>query len=242
MEQYSKPILILIAINVLMFIISANDDYGTTNSLSLYFFKNEHFGIWQFATHMFMHGSFMHLFMNMFGLFMFGTSLQQAFGTRRFLTFYFISGFGAALIYLLINYYQFQSLYQLLIDGGMQAHDITQMLLSSQYPPNLLSKEQGIKILEIYHTPMVGASGALYGLLVAIAMIFPNTKIMLIFLPVPIAAKYFIPALITLDLVLALSGYSLFGANVAHIAHIGGAITGLILILYWRSKMNSYKN
>lgn len=238
MERYSKTILILIGINVLMFLLSTNDLTGTTDKLSLYYIENERYGVWQFVSHMFMHGSFMHLLVNMFGLFMFGTPIEQTFGTKRFLIFYFISGLGAALFYMLINYYQFQSVYQLLLDGGLSPSYINNMLEAGKYPPGLLNEDQAGIILGIYHSPMVGASGALYGLLAAVAMLFPNTKVALIFLPIPIPAKYFIPALISIDLILGITGYPLFGANVAHFAHIGGALTGFLLILYWRKNLN----
>ena len=234
MERYSKVILALIGINILMFILAANDVTGSTETLSLYYIDNERFGIWQFATHIFMHGGFMHLLVNMFGLLMFGTPIEQTLGTRRFLIFYFISGLGAALFYLVINYYQFQQVYQILVDSGLEPSYINNMLASQQYPPSLLSEEQAKTILGIYHVPMVGASGALYGTLAAVGVLFPETKVALIFLPVPIPAKYFIPVLISIDIILGITGYPLFGMNVAHFAHVGGALTGFLLILYWR--------
>jgi len=234
MERYSKVILALIGINILMFILAANDVTGSTETLSLYYIDNERFGIWQFATHIFMHGGFMHLLVNMFGLLMFGTPIEQTLGAKRFLIFYFISGLGAALFYLVINYYQFQQVYQILVDSGLEPSYINNMLASQQYPPSLLSEEQAKTILGIYHVPMVGASGALYGTLAAVGVLFPETKVALIFLPVPIPAKYFIPVLISIDIILGITGYPLFGMNVAHFAHVGGALTGFLLILYWR--------
>jgi len=228
---------VLIAINILIFFIASSIQGGLDNQLALYFAQNSHFAPWQFFTHMFMHGSITHLLFNMFALWMFGSQLETVWGGKRFLIFYFICGIGAALIYTGINTYQFNAIYSLLSETGLSSYDIQSMIDKNSYPPAVLSAEQAGELLSIYHAPMVGASGAIYGVLVAFAFIFPNHKLMLIFLPFPIAAKYFVPALISLDLFSGVTGMSIFGGGVAHFAHVGGAVIGFLMMFYWRKKL-----
>lgn len=236
MKNYLNVITVLIVINLLMFFVSQSIIGYRLDPLALYFPKNEHAGIWQFFTHMFMHGGIFHLLMNMFGLWMFGTPLAQTWGKTRFLTFYFIAGIGSAIVYTSINYYQFDGIYNQLANAGLSADRIQSMLNEAAYPPSIITEETFGEFYRIMHSPMLGASGALYGILVAFGVMFPNTKLLFLFLPFPIAAKYFIPALITLDLFLGLTGFSIFGdsVSIAHFAHVGGAFVGFLLVLYWR--------
>ncbi len=227
----------LIIINVIFF--AAGPLLGTNLSewFALYYPKNEHFRFWQFVSHMFMHGSFMHILFNMYALWAFGTPLEQMWGKNKFLFFYFSAGIGAGIIYTLVNYYQFNGVYQDLLQIGLSEGDIQQMLSSGQYNSNILSQISEKEIsnfYQIYHTPAVGASGAIYGVLVAFGMSFPNAKLALIFFPVPISAKYFIPVLIALDLFSGVTGFSLFGGGVAHFAHVGGALIGFAMMQYWK--------
>jgi membrane associated rhomboid family serine protease len=141
---------------------------------------------WQFITYMFLHGGFAHIFFNLFALWMFGQSIENLWGTRRFVTYYFLTGIGAALIHILVT-------------GA--------------------------------NVPMVGASGAVYGILLAFAMMFPNRPIFLIFLPIPIKAKYFVIIFGALEL---FSGVTSLQTGIAHFAHLGGMIVGFILIKLWR--------
>ncbi len=230
---------VIIAINTVIFFAGDFIGGGLNNHLALYFPQNEHFAPWQFFTHMFMHGSVTHLLFNMFALWMFGSQLEKIWGGKRFLIFYFICGIGAALIYIGINTYQFNNFYSLLSATGLNSYDIQTMIDKNSYPPAVLSAEQAGEFLSIFHAPMVGASGAIYGVLVAFAFIFPNHKLLLIFLPFPIAAKYFVPALIALDLFSGVTGLSIFGGGVAHFAHVGGAIIGLLMMFYWRKKLGT---
>lgn len=192
--------------------------------------------MWQFFTHMFMHGGLLHLLFNMFGLWMFGTPLERLWGSARFLIFYFVCGMGAALIYTLINYYEFNTVYKLLTSAGLSTDKIQLMLEHQRYPDWIITADQADTLFN-YNRPMVGASGALYGVLVAFAFMFPNVKLALIFLPVPIAAKYFIPAIVALDLFSGITGFSIFGGGIAHFAHVGGAIIGFLLMVYWRKTL-----
>lgn len=186
----------------------------------------------QLITHMFMHGSPMHLFFNMFGLFLFGPPLEALWSPKRFLFFYLVAGFGAAAIHLGVNYFEYLSLI-----GSMNPDEVALvlreggdvMLSGKQYTDSMLAK-----LNSTINIPVVGASGALYGVLVGYGMNFPNAKLALIFFPVPVKAMYFIPGLIALDLIGGFTGFSIFGQNIAHFAHVGGALFGLLLILYWR--------
>lgn len=233
----------LIIINVIFFagtFLMGNAELQTL--FSLYFPKNQNFGFWQFLTHMFMHGGFMHILFNMYGLYAFGTPLEQVWGRNKFLFFYFSAGLGAGAIYTLVNYYQFNSVYDQLVSIGISSTEIQQILDTGSYSSNILttlSEGDLNDFFAIYHTPAVGASGAIYGILVAFGMMYPNAKLGLIFVPVPISAKYFIPAMIAIDLFSGVTGFSLFGGGVAHFAHVGGALIGFIIAWYW--KKNQFK-
>ncbi len=204
-----------------------------TNILALHFPKNEHFGFWQYATHMFMHGSEYHILFNMYGLWAFGTPLEQMWGRNKFLFFYFSAGLGAGIIYTLVNYYQFDSAMDVLLNSGATKEEVFSLLNpTKQYVDTNLQT-----VNEIFNTPAVGASGAIYGILVAFGIAFPNAKLAMIFFPVPIAAKYFIPLIILSDLFFGLTKYSI--GNIAHFAHVGGALIGFIIAWYW--KKNQFK-
>jgi membrane associated rhomboid family serine protease len=208
-------------------------------SLALYFPKNEHFRPWQLVTTMFMHGNVAHILFNMYALWAFGSPLEQIWGKGRFLFFYFASGIGASVIYTLVNYYQFNTIYNELIALGITADQIQQLLNTGTYDQSLfasVAEERLSAFFHFYTTPAVGASGAIYGVLVAFGILFPDAKLALIFLPVPIAAKFFIPILIAIDLFSGVTGISIFGGGIAHFAHIGGAIIGFLLMWYWRRK------
>ena len=194
----------LIIINVILFIGPQLINLDLTNVLALHFPKNENFGFWQYVTHMFMHGSFGHILFNMYGLWAFGTPLEKMWGRNKFLFFYFSAGIGAGLIYSLVNYYQFNGYFDVLIQNGLNSKNILKILDTGVYTNYAdvitLSQEELSKFYSLYHTPAVGASGAVYGVLVAFGMYFKDAKLALIFFPVPIAAKYFIPLILVGDL------------------------------------------
>lgn len=242
MNNLTDAIKHLIIINVILFIAPQFLQLDFTNILALHFPQNEHFGVWQYVTHMFMHAGFGHILFNMYGLWAFGTPLEQMWGKNKFLFFYFSAGIGAGLIYTLVNYYQFNGIYEIFVNAGLTGDEIIKILQDgATNDPRLngvLSQAQFNKIYALYHTPAVGASGAVYGVLVAFGLYFKDAKLMLIFLPVPIKAKFFIPILILGDLLLGVTGS---GTGVAHFAHIGGAIIGFILAYYWKKKQfNTY--
>ena len=235
MGRITETVKHLIILNVLFFAASSLLGLDLNNVLALYFPENEHFGIWQFVTHMFMHGGFTHILFNMYALWAFGSPLEQMWGRNKFDFFYFSAGLGAGLIYTAVNYFQFNNAFQQLINSGISSTEILSLMdITKVYQNETLQK-----VNEIYNIPAVGASGAIYGVLVAFGMTFPNAKLALIFLPVPIAAKYFIPVLIALDLFSGVTGFSIFGGGIAHFAHVGGAIIGFIIMWYW--KKNQFK-
>jgi membrane associated rhomboid family serine protease len=234
MDRSASAIKILIVACVVLFV-------GTLMApeifpwLALYFPKNEKFGYWQFISNMFMHGGLAHIFFNMYALWAFGSPLEQIWGRDKFFLFFFLSGIGAAVIYTLVNYFRFQTLFDTLVNTGMSSEEINKILETPR--ENLDSVPENLMDLyNIFNIPVVGASGAIYGVLVAFGILFPNAKLFLIFLPVPIAAKYFIPALIALDLFSGVTGFSIFGGGIAHFGHVGGAIIGFLLMWYWRSQ------
>jgi membrane associated rhomboid family serine protease len=241
MGRITEAVKHLIIINVIFFIVpQLAPNLGLQSMFALYFPENPQFGFWQFLTHMFMHGGFTHILFNMYALWAFGTPLEQIWGRNKFLFFYFSAGLGAGVIYTLVNYYQFNSVYNQLITFGLSTGDIQQILDTGSYSTQILtvlSEESIFEFFSIYNSPAVGASGAIYGILVAFGMTFPNAKLALIFFPVPIAAKYFIPVIILGDLFFGLTSYSI--GNVAHFAHIGGALIGFIISWYW--KQNQFK-
>jgi membrane associated rhomboid family serine protease len=256
MNKLTKAIKHLIIINVILFVVPQLLQLDLTNILALHFPKNERFGFWQYVTHMFMHGSFPHILFNMYGLYAFGTPLEQMWGKKKFIFFYFSAGLGAGLIYTLVNYYQFNNAFEQIIASGITDNQLNTILnfqgnTWGEFIDNankIISKSNNINYFEglgdelikaskYYNTTAVGASGAVYGILVAFGLYFKDAKLALIFFPVPIAAKYFIPVMILGDLFFGMTKYSV--GNIAHFAHIGGALIGFIIAWYWKN--NQFK-
>ncbi len=244
MGRLTETVKVLIIINVLVYIGSMISGEVAYRLFSLYYFENPNFQIWQPITHMFMHDSqsFMHILFNMFALYMFGSPLEAQWGRNKFLFFYFSAGLGAALVHLLVAYFQIHSGVDALLAGGWNQIDVDNFLTTGRGGSNsileVVSQDKINAIYSAFNSPAVGASGAIYGVLVAFGILFPNAELMLIFLPIPIKAKFFIPGLILLDLFSGLTGFSLFGQNIANWAHIGGALFGFIMAWYW--KKNSF--
>lgn len=240
MRNRTDAILALIAVNVMFYVVTylvPGMKDTMVNLFALFFPKNEKFAWWQLVTNMFMHGGFAHILFNMYALWAFGSPLELMWGKSRFLLFYFLSGIGASIIYTLVNYYQFNNLYNEVVAMGVSASDIDRFLQLGNLNSSVVAEPYRTNLLHLYWIPAVGASGAIYGVLVAFGIMFPNAKLALIFLPVPIAAKYFIPILIALDLFSGITGFSIFGGGIAHFAHIGGAIIGFLLMWYWRKSV-----
>lgn len=224
----------LIIINFLVWIADEllGSRFSMGNYLALHYFTSEHFMPHQIITYMFMHGSLGHVFFNMFAVFMFGRTLEMVWGPKRFLVYYMLTGIGAAALQLLIVYLRVHY-----IEANMSAEAIStvyneglSVLMSNK---NYADPNMGALNL-LVNTSMVGASGAVFGVLVAFGMLFPNVELMMLFFPVPIKAKWFVIGYGVLELVLGVMDNA--GDNVAHFAHLGGLITGFFIILYWRKK------
>jgi len=233
MNKLTDGIKHLIIINVILFVAPQLLRLDFTNMLALHFPANEHFGLWQYISHMFMHASVSHILFNMYGLWAFGTPLEQMWGRKKFLFFYFSAGLGAGLIYTLVNYYQFNAALETLMSSGISQNEILELM----NPTKMYQNEDLQTMNQLYNTPAVGASGAVYGVLAAFGLYFKDAKLALIFLPIPIAAKYFIPVMILGDLFFGMTKYSV--GNIAHFAHIGGALIGFIIAYSW--KRNQFK-
>jgi len=237
MNNMTDTVKQLLIINVLFFIGSylvpqANE------LLSLHYFESDGFKFWQPITHIFMHGGPMHIFFNMFALVSFGSALEQMWGAKKFLFFYFSCGIGAALAHSGVNYYHFHDGLNVLLSHNVDKGQIIELLNQGKYDTTWLefiSQSELEKMYSSYLTPAVGASGAIYGLLVAFAFMFPNAELMMMFIPVPVKAKYFVPVIVLLDLFSGVTGISLFGGgNIAHFAHVGGALIGFVMMWYWK--------
>ena len=241
MRSITETVKHLLIINIIFFIASLSLGELTYDLFALHYPSNEKFQYWQPLTHMFMHGDLGHIFFNMFGLYMFGTPIEQMWGKSKFIFFYLSTGFGAAAMQLLLYNYQINNVYSTLMGEGLTQIDIESFFSSGDLPfsyINSVGRDNLISALSAFNGVMVGASGALYGVLVAFAFIFPNARLMLLFPPIPVKAKFLVPVLILGDLFFGFTSYSI--GPIAHFAHVGGAITGLIMMWYW--KKNQFDN
>ncbi|MCD0487899.1 rhomboid family intramembrane serine protease [Pedobacter sp. MC2016-14] len=229
----------LLIINILFFAATYVFESNGINLgfyLGAVYFDSPMFSIWQPITYMFMHGGLAHIFFNMFALYSFGSILEGHWGAKRFLNFYLITGLGA-----------------LALQWGVQAFEVYQITGSVFNPSSItvdlaegmstlhmsgLSEQAADTFRSIYTVPMVGASGAIFGLLIAFGMLYPDAELMLLFIPVPVKAKYVIPVYILVELSLGVA--NLPGDSIAHYAHIGGALIGFILVKLWRNKNTFY--
>jgi membrane associated rhomboid family serine protease len=255
----------LLILNIIFFIGSQIPSTHAYELFSLYYPENNHFRLWQPLTHMFMHApmpNLMHILFNMMGLVMFGSPLEHYWGGKKFLFFYISCGLGAALIHTGVNYYEIHSTINSLSSLKFSNSEI-HTLLNIDYSTVFDSKQQMVegpiksildkakctqeqfniltKAIENARSTTVGASGAIYGLLTAFAFMFPNAELMLLFIPFPIKAKYFVPGLVALDLFSGVTGFSVFGGGIAHFAHVGGALFGFIMMLIWKNNKFNHK-
>jgi len=244
MGRISDTVKVLLIINVLFFVGTMSLGPYAYELFALHYPSNERFEYWQLVSHMFMHGSTAHIFLNMFMLYMFGSHLEYSIGQKKFLFLYFSAGFGAAGLQLLFLYVGFQDAWQTYINAGASPEQIRETLTmitqsGRYYPIAGVSEEVTAKLYSSYASSMVGASGAVFGVLAAFAVLYPNLPLFLFFIPVPIKAKYLIGAYFAIDLYSAATGTNIIGpSNVAHWAHIGGAVIGFITMWYW--KKNSF--
>jgi membrane associated rhomboid family serine protease len=228
----------LIFINVLMLLAyyaaGSVFDIDLNRILGIYFPKSESFMPIQILTHMFMHGGIYHLFFNMFALYMFGQILEQVWGPKRFFIYYMVTGLGAVIIHELVIGFQYMRVMNIITPEQLQE------VLDNGYNYFMQQKAYADPVMKelqsILFTPTVGASGAVFGVLLAFGVLFPNTQLMLLFPPIPIKAKYFVMIYGGIELYFAATQP---GSSIAHFAHLGGMIFGYILIRIWRKTSNT---
>jgi len=219
----------LIIINVVMLLLAMlfqrMFNVNLNGVLGMFFFQSPLFKPWQIVTHMFMHGGLGHIFFNMYALWIFGKTLESVWGSKRFLIYYLATGLGAAFFHQLVNYIQFAPEIAAL-KGAYSVDRINYALLNEILQPGNQFYQFGRELMR----PTVGASGAVYGVLLAFGMLFPNTPLYIMFIPIPIKAKWLVIGFGALELFL---GITQSGGSIAHFAHLGGMIFGFFLIRYW---------
>lgn len=199
----------LIIINVLIFVATIFNENFMVSTFGMFYPSSQYFHWWQPVTHMFMHGGFWHIFFNMYTLFIFGTVVERIIGSKKFLFFYFVCGLGAAAMQIGAQYLEMQS------------------FLASDSQAAL----KGIMALKM--TPTVGASGAIYGVLIGYAMLFPESRMTLLFPPVTLRAKWMVVIFAAIELFTGVAGWA---DGIAHFAHLGGMLIGWLVIRWWRKR------
>lgn len=197
------------------------------------------FRSWQIITHMFMHGSLMHILFNMFTLYSFGPLLERTLGDRKYIILYFVSGLGAFFLFNLWNFIEVQQIQSNLESFGFNLNGfLAGESVSFNGNPAAISAQRELleNLKSIILVPMVGASGAIFGIIAAFATLYPNAEIGIMFIPIPVKVKYVLPVIIIVSIFLGVTGNV---GGVAHLAHVGGAAIGFLLALYW--KKNQYR-
>ncbi len=200
----------LVAINILMFIATLVNENFMVANFAMFYPASPFFKPWQILTHMFMHGGFWHIFFNMYSLLMFGSILERSLGPKKYLVFYFVTGLGAVALHTGVEWLQARVF---IANGIAQAYQ--QLLV----------------------TPTLGASGAIYGVLIGFAMLYPQARLTLIFPPIPMTAKWLVIIFAAIELFSGINGIQ---DSVAHFAHLGGMIFGWLLIRWWRKHGKLY--
>ena len=202
----------LIIINVIIFVATLINEEFMISTFALFYPTSPFFHWWQVVTHMFMHGGFWHIFFNMYTLLIFGGVVERIIGSKKFLVFYFICGLGAVALHLGVEYLQMQSYMNGVAQGSATAMQ---------------------NIEAIKYTPTVGASGAIYGVLMGYAMLFPESRMTLLFPPITLSAKWMVVAFAVIELLTGVTGLA---SGIAHFAHLGGMLIGWLMILWWRGR------
>lgn len=223
----------LLILNIIVWAFMAITPESTSDKIvqlgALHYVSSHHFGIWQLLTYMFIHANFVHLFFNMWALLLFGCAIENAFGTRRYIFYYLSCGVGAAIVQLIVYAVMISNAssgmpatdYRYVLEYGWQALDMNQNFVN----PAMAN----LNIL--INMPTVGASGAVFGILLAFGMLYPNIEMYIMFVPYPIKAKWMVTGYGVLELLLGLGGAA---DGVAHFAHLGGMLFGFVMIWYWR--------
>lgn len=206
----------IIIINILVMIMTYLNETLMVEKFALFYPTSPFFHWWQPVTHMFMHGGFWHILFNMYTLYIFGCTLERVWGPKKFLIFYFVTGIGAAAIHTGVEWIQMQSWITQAAEGSQSAL---------------------VSIHQLKMTPTLGASGAIYGVLMGYALLYPDSMLVLFFPPIPIRAKWMVLIFAAIELVTGVTGT---GGGIAHFAHLGGLIFGFILIRFWKKKGTLY--
>lgn len=199
----------LIIINIVVFVATLFNENFMIGTFGLFYPTSVYFRWWQPITHMFMHGGFWHIFFNMYTLFIFGVVVERIIGSKKFLLFYFVCGLGAAGLQMLTQYIEMQSF---LASGSQAAME---------------------GVIALKSTPTVGASGAIYGVLMGYAMLFPDSRMTLLFPPVTLSAKWMVGIFAAIELFTGVAGWA---DGIAHFAHLGGLLIGWLMIRWWRRR------
>jgi len=227
----------IIIINVVVFILTYFMGNQMIGYLAGFYPFSPFFHSWQIITHMFMHGSIMHILFNMMTLFSFGPILEQTLGDKKYLLLYFASGLGAFFLFNAWNFVEVQQLSRELEQLGFNVNAYLSGA-SVEFAGNTSSVLKQKELLEslkaIVATPMVGASGAIFGVVAAFATLYPDAKIGIMFIPVPMKVKYLLPIIVVISIYLGVSGN---GGGIAHLAHVGGALVGWLLALNWKKHL-----
>jgi membrane associated rhomboid family serine protease len=238
----------LLIINGLFFLakITLPSGIDMDKLFALHPFQSPDFKPYQIITHMFMHGNFTHLLFNMFALWMFGKILENVWGAKRFLIYYLATGLGAMILYSLVQYIQISALEAKMTIEQIQhvasdkGYEIFQIRNSfediNKWGINYQINQKMCDLMNLYYTPVLGASGAVFGILLAFGMLFPNTLLYLYF-AIPVKAKYFVIGYAVLEL---FNGITNTNDGVAHFAHLGGMLFGFILLKYWQKDRNTF--
>lgn len=250
LPHITKNILI---INVLLFVATFlfQGQINLSRELAAYPLNSVMFEPYQIITHFFMHGGFMHLLLNMFGLVMFGAQLERIWGAKRFFIFYIVSALGAFLIHIGVDSYNLYLTKNEIIQNFnnadfllLELDDVIKNNMLSTYSSSnpdmvaLMNSNSIYDYIDLSRSNVVGASGALFGLLVAFGVLFPNTPLVFIFLPIPIKAKYLIIGVMVISVILSI--YQIEGDRIAHLAHVGGGITGFIILKIWQRNRTTF--
>jgi len=260
MHRITPVVKNLLILNVILFVATyiagSQLNINLTRTLALYYPGSQYFQPYQFVSYMFMHGGTFHLIFNMYALWLFGTAIESDWGGKRFMVYYFFTGIGAAVLHLFVNYIIFSGMASQI--DAFQHNPTPELFKSfvesnksyfnqsvydfihrwSMAPENISFISEALGTMNhVYRTainiPTVGASGAVFGILLAFGMMYPNAQLMLLIPPMPIKAKWLVVGYGALELFL---GFSRQGSNIAHFAHLGGMLFGFILIRYWMTQ------
>jgi membrane associated rhomboid family serine protease len=221
----------ILIINVIMFLATNVLDDWFSEAMAGHWIGSDAFRPWQIITHMFMHGGFRHILFNMIGVFVFGAMLEQVWGPKKFLTYYLLTGLGAMALHFLVVYLRITY-----VEGMLSTEQIAEVYRNGYEIFHSSQKYVDVNmdaLNKLVNVGMVGASGALFGLIIGFAMLFPNLRLQLLFPPIPVKAK-------TLAIVYGgfelISAFGNQGDHIAHFAHLGGMLFGFIILKYWQKK------